>query len=235
MTKHGKEPWVRNPNDFYPTPPKAIYYLYPHLAGVKRFCEPAAGAGDLVRALEERKLTCVLASDIEPQGEALDYAVQKDVFDICEADLAGVEVFITNPPFPSPRTHINSKHKITGPGAPTMQMIRHLIQFRPFWVLLPMDIVANKYFQNVAPYCRKMVVIGRLKFYDRKVDTESGQVRTGDASTDNFAWYYFDGKYEIGAPIQVYTGDPAKNYEHYKPADLTAICSNGAVSRNNKS
>ncbi len=226
MTKHGKEPWVRNKNDFYPTPAKALFYLYPHLAGITKFSEPMVGAGDIVRALQERKITCVFASDIEPQGEALNYAVQKDVFDVCEADLEGVQVFISNPPFPSKRSHINSKHKVVGKGAPTMPIIRHLIQFRPCWMLLPMDIAANGYFQKVAPYCRRMVAIGRVKWFDRSVDKESGQVRTGMTSTDNFAWYYFDNQYKPGEPIALYTGDPAKNYEHYKPADLTDICSN---------
>jgi len=45
--------------DFYPTPASAVPPLLPFLAGIRRFGEPCAGEGDLVRVLEAAGLVRV--------------------------------------------------------------------------------------------------------------------------------------------------------------------------------
>jgi hypothetical protein len=48
------------PNDFYPTPAKALAPLLPYLAGIKTFAEPCAGAGDLMVMLERPALSAAM-------------------------------------------------------------------------------------------------------------------------------------------------------------------------------
>ena len=61
----------RRPGDFYATPREAVLPLLPHLQGIRRFAEPCAGAGDLVRHLEAHGLKCVYAGDISDGRDAL--------------------------------------------------------------------------------------------------------------------------------------------------------------------
>ena len=81
----------RREADFYPTPRAAVLPLIPHLRGIRSFAEPCAGAGDLVRHLEEFGLRCVYAGDIHNGQDALalDY-------------YGAADAIITNPPYTAP-------------------------------------------------------------------------------------------------------------------------------------
>ena len=57
--------------DFYPTPRAAVLPLIPYLRGIRSFAEPCAGAGDLVRHLEEFGLGCIYSGDIRDGQDAL--------------------------------------------------------------------------------------------------------------------------------------------------------------------
>ena len=63
----------RHPLDFYATPAKAVPPLVPFLrvAKVRRFSEPCAGDGALVRHLESFGLICAHASDVASGQDAL--------------------------------------------------------------------------------------------------------------------------------------------------------------------
>ena len=62
----------RREADFYPTP-RAVLPLIPHLRGIRSFAEPCAGAGDLVRHLEEFGLRCTYSGDIRHGLDALKF------------------------------------------------------------------------------------------------------------------------------------------------------------------
>src|SRR6478736_1429563 len=100
----------RREADFYPTPRAAVLPLIPHLRGIRSFAEPCAGAGDLVRHLEEFGLRCVYAGDIRNGQDAL------------ELDHYGAaDSIITNPPWSRDVMH---------------RLIMHFQDIAPTWLLL---------------------------------------------------------------------------------------------------
>jgi hypothetical protein len=124
----------RRPNDFFPTPLKAVRPLLPFLHGIKRFAEPCAGAGDLLQALEGAGLVCAYDGDVSYGKDAL--AVE---------NYGGAEVNITNPPF-SQRYH------------PLLRrMILHFQSIAPTWLLLPADFACNEWFAPLPAACTDMV------------------------------------------------------------------------------
>ena len=78
----------RREADFYPTPREAVLPLIPYLREIRTFAEPCAGAGDLVRHLEEFGLSCVYAGDIRNGQDAL--AID---------NYGQIDCIITNPPY----------------------------------------------------------------------------------------------------------------------------------------
>lgn len=173
MTKRsGKgafQQFPRNGRDFYPTPPAALVPLRRHLPqdGEYRYCEPCAGDGAIVNALD----TCVYACDLEPHM-GLDIE-RRDCLTITadECDERVIEAFVTNPPWPHP-----SKG-----GEPTTSIIRHLMLLRPSWFLLPADMMHNRYMAPLLGHCERIVSVGRVKWIaDSKM--------TG---TDNCVWMLF--------------------------------------------
>lgn len=151
----------RNPRDFYVTPRPAVVPLLPYLNTDEAFDEPCAGNGALAQILMNFGFTCKAVSDIEPQNP---HIVQGDALDLTA--IVG-DIFITNPPW---------DRKILHP------LITHLSDIAPTWLLFDADWPHTK---QSAPYmlrCRKIISIGRIKWFpDSKM--------TGK---DNCAWYLFD-------------------------------------------
>lgn len=152
----------RVPRDFYPTPPEAVAPLLPHLPVAATFAEPCAGNGQLVGILNSFGLGCCTSIDIEPQhwsvfkGDAMKWRAPP------QADL-----IITNPPW---------DRKVLHP------MIEHFSAMRPTWLLFDADWVHTKQSAPYAPWLRKIVSVGRVKWIpDSKM--------TGK---DNCAWHLFD-------------------------------------------
>lgn len=152
--------FVRHERDYYPTPFHAMEPLFPHLSYKTTFAEPCAGDGRLIDHLESQGHVCKLAMDLEPmrddirQGNALDWKGKTED-----------SLIITNPPW---------DRKILHP------MIDHFKTIAPTWLLFDADWVHTQQSARFMPYCRKIVSIGRVKWFDDK------------AGKDNSCWYLFD-------------------------------------------
>jgi hypothetical protein len=128
--------------DFYRTiDPRAVAALAPHLKPQTRFAEPCAGAGDLIKALEEIGHRCVWQSDI-----AFDDPVDAAMLNM-EVVAPYADAVITNPPWTR-----NELHPI----------IENLSAGLPTWLLFDADWAHTR---QSAPYmgrCTDIVSIGRL-------------------------------------------------------------------------
>jgi hypothetical protein len=117
----------------------AVEPLIPFLNGTKRFAEPCAGDGDLVRHLEAHGLRCVYQGDISKGKDALKinrYA-------------RGNYGIITNPPHSRELMH---------------QLIMHFKDIAETWLLLDAEWVTTLQAVPFLPFCSDIVVIGRLKW-----------------------------------------------------------------------
>lgn len=158
--------YEKRPRDFYPTPLKAVTALVGHLPESFSFCEPCAGAGDLVRHLESlfEGAVCFLPIDIEPQ---VDWVTKADAINLHEDALEYCNYIITNPPF-------------------TWNVLKPLldkwIDLRPTILLLPADFIHNIRFAPYLIFCEKVVSIGRVKWIEDSKAT----------GVENYAWYFFD-------------------------------------------
>jgi hypothetical protein len=132
----------RKSRDFYVTPFKAVEPLIPHLNGTKRFAEPCAGEGDLVRHLESFKLQCIYQGDMHKGANAL----ARDSYG------RGKYTIITNPPHTRWIMH---------------ELIEHFQQIAPTWLLIDLDWVANMQAAPFLPHCSDVVVIGRVKWIEK--------------------------------------------------------------------
>lgn len=154
----------RMERDFYPTPLSAITPLVSHLPDGARYCEPCAGAGDLVRGLKFFGFNCVSAFDIEPMGDNI---WQHDATQIALADLQGADYIITNPPWDRPLLH---------------RIIEQCALLQPTWLLFDADWVHTRQSVPYMEYCHAVVSVGRVKWIE---DSPS-------VGKDNCAWYLFD-------------------------------------------
>lgn len=149
--------------DFYPTPMEAVKPLLPHLLPGSSFCEPCAGAGDLVRHLESAGFHCVSAFDVEPR----DNMVQRhDASFIVRDDINCARYIITNPPWDRPPLH---------------QIIERCSALAPTWLLFDADWMHTKQASPYMKYCAKIVSVGRVKWI---ADSDM-------AGKDNCCWYLF--------------------------------------------
>lgn len=155
---------VKAPNDFYPTPAKAVLPLIPFLRPRLTFHEPCAGAGDLVRHLDAHGIRCVGANDIEPRN---DFITKMNALELGHSDIHGAKCFITNPPH---------THEWLAP------IIEHLRHLKPTWLLLPMDWFATKQAAPHLLYCTHIQVIGRMQM------DIAGSYTSG---FDNYGWARF--------------------------------------------
>jgi len=154
----------RIPRDFYPTPQTAVPPLIPHLSGVRTFAEPCCGDGALVRHLEGNGLRCVYAGDIIHGQDAL-----------ALDHYGAVDAIITNPPYTRELMH---------------RLIAHFQRIAPTWLLLDFDWAATRQAAPFMPCCSDIVVLARLKWFERSKDT----------GMDNHAWYRFDSRHS-GGPV----------------------------------
>jgi len=165
MGKYSEIP--RSPRDYYRTiDTKATRILNTHLPPDSVFCEPCAGAGDLIDQLAELGHWCPYACDIEPQRSDIE---KRDLFDIRHQETGMFDFFITNPPFTR---------------AILVELIPHLSAMRPTWLLLPGDLVHNLYMREHMTHCVKFVSIGRMHWVENKINGK-----------ENYAWYLFDQEY----------------------------------------
>jgi hypothetical protein len=133
--------FTRLPRDFYHTPLAAVKPLIPHLNGAKRFAEPCAGEGHLVRHLESFGLKCVYAGDMHTGQNAL----ARDRY------AKGKYTIITNPPHTRSDMH---------------KLIEHFQHIAPTWLLIDLDWVANLQAVPFLPQCSDIVIIGRVKWIE---------------------------------------------------------------------
>ena len=129
----------RRPRDFYETPLKAVEPLIPHLNGTRRFAEPCAGDGMLVRHLEGFGLNCIYSGDMHTGKNAL----ARDSYG------RGSYNIITNPPHTRKLMH---------------ELILHFQEIAPTWLLIDLDWVANLQAGPYLPRCSDVVIIGRVKW-----------------------------------------------------------------------
>jgi len=135
----------RMPRDLYNTPAEAVMPLVPFLNGVKRFAEPCAGDGDLIKHLKSHGLTCVYQGDVYRGRNALR-----------RSDYGKVDAIITNPPHTRAVMH---------------QLIEHFQAIAPTWLLIDLDWVSNLQAVPYLPHCSDIVIIGRVKWIpDSKYD-----------------------------------------------------------------
>lgn len=160
--------YEKRPRGFYPTPWAAVEPLTGHLAPWAKIGEPCAGDGALCQHLYDAGYLINWASDIAPQDPRV---LQRDALQLTAAELADVDVFVTNPPWPEPRKF----------GQPTMALLEHMISLKPTWALLPADFMHNVYAAELMGKCARIVAVGRVKWI-------AGSDHDG---MDNCAWYEF--------------------------------------------
>jgi hypothetical protein len=135
--------YPKRDRDLYPTPMASVRPLIPHLRaeGIRRFCEPCAGDGDLVRHLEACGLTCVYQGDIATGQDAL--AVAR--FDA---------TVITNLPFSKESKPV------------MMALLRHFLATAPrLWLLWPADFAHHDYLKPYMAQCTTLVRAGRACWF----------------------------------------------------------------------
>lgn len=161
--------FARREKDFYPTPVAAVAPLVPHLA-FSTYCEPCAGAGDLVAGLNSLTMFadapkyCVAAYDVEPRATGV---ARLDASSLEARHLNGAECIVTNPPY------------LWGMFLP---LAERFVSLAPTWLLLPMDWAANRRFSPLLRDCRKIVPVGRVKWIPG----------SKHSAVDNFCWFFFD-------------------------------------------
>jgi hypothetical protein len=156
----------RKANEAYDTPyVPAIPALIPHLPRACYFVEPCAGKGNLIDHLAKHGHTCTLAIDTHPRRGDIRRA---SAFSLRRREGSPKPRFITNPPF---------KEEQLKP------LIRHLAEMGETWLLLPADLMHNRYMgEFLRAWGRSIVSVGRISWEEN-----------GTASKDNFAWFCFDG------------------------------------------
>jgi len=152
-------------NQFYPTwDRRAGRALVPYIEPGARYCEPCAGAADLINQLTGHGLTCAAAYDIAPQAPGIQ---TRDALDLTREDLCGASCIITNPPWGRDLLH---------------RMIRHFVALCPTWLLFDASWAFSKQSQKFMRFCSCVVPIGKLRW-------EKG---TAQDHKQNSAWYYFE-------------------------------------------
>lgn len=159
--------FARVERDYYRTwDARALPPLLPFVQG-KKFYEPCSGAGDLIDQLVGAGLTCIGASDIEPQSSA--WPVKKDALTLTLNDVKDADLIITNPVWDRPVFH---------------QMVAHFSALKPTWVLIDSNWLNTQQSIPYLPWLRSVVSIGRLRWIpDTKMDGK-----------DDCSWLLFDQK-----------------------------------------
>ena len=158
----------KSPRDLYVTiDPAAVKPLIPFVRGMT-YAEPCAGNGDLINQLSSYGVCCTHASDItsfrydEWDASDIPFEVLCSSYSDC---------IITNPPF--------SK-------ALLLPIMDHLMcSGLPLWLLLPADIMHNKYMRPYMKKCKTVASVGRLCWFP---DEDTGKLIKG---VDNYQWMEF--------------------------------------------
>ena len=148
---------------FYPTPREAVAPLTAHLPDNVTFCEPCAGAGDLVKHLEHYKHKCTIAYDVAPRQE---WILAGDAVWLQKPDLCGADFIITNPPWERVVLH---------------QIIERCSKLAPPWLLFDVDWMHTRQATPYLKLCKSIVSIGRVKWIEN----------TKNSGMDNCCWYLF--------------------------------------------
>lgn len=132
--------FARRPQDAYDTPFKGVPALIPHLVGVRRFAEPCAGQGYLIRHLTRFGLDCAYSSDIKEGVNALDVN-----------DFGKIDAIISNPPWSREVMH---------------PMILHFQAIAPTWLLFDADWAFTAQATPFLDQCSHIVSVGRMKWIE---------------------------------------------------------------------
>ena len=148
--------------DFYPTiDPNAIVKPFWERIYGKTYAEPCYGDGDLENQLME-VANCRWRSDIR---ETVGSSKVKDALALTRDDVGDCDLIITNPPYDRKTL---------------LPIIEHFISLRPTWLLLPGDMMHNKYFSKYVDTASCIISVGRLYW-------QANQIR----GKNNFCWYYW--------------------------------------------
>jgi hypothetical protein len=149
---------------YYPTPVEAVRPLLTFLTPRATFCEPCAGAGVLVKHLEDAGNKCLSSFDVQPRAEGI---YRKDASFISAEDVDGCAYIITNPPWERTVLH---------------QIIERCAALRPTWLLFDADWMHTKQASPYLKICHRIVSVGRVKWIEG----------TKGAGKDNACWYMFE-------------------------------------------
>ena len=155
--------------DFYPTidpdaiPQSLIEWIYG-----TNYAEPCYGNGDLEDALMEIA-HCKWRSDIRRTVES---SKVMDAVEIGPKDVKDCDLIITNPPY---------KRDVLLP------LLDHFLTLKPTWLLLPADMMHNKYMSKYLDHCLLIISVGRLYWQENKVKGKG-----------NFCWFQFDSYWTHG-------------------------------------
>jgi len=164
----GKREEVKKPKkdrDFYATiDPDAVTPLIPYIRGCT-YAEPFYGNGDLEDLLMDAA-TCGWRSDIRNTTGS---SFVMDALRLDKFDLTFCDTIISNPPFTK---------------GVLLPCIEHLSKLRPTWLLLPADMLHNKYMTPYMKKCELVLSVGRLCWFP----DDQGKMVKG---VDNYCWYKF--------------------------------------------
>jgi len=134
------------PRDLYETiDPNSVPSVFLDRVRGSRYAEPCCGSGQLADRLGDAAV-CKWASDIHPLG----YGIKWDAMCLSKHELARCDLIITNPPY--------TKDVL-------LPMIDHFVRLKPTWLLLPADLMHNKYFRPYMRMCNEVISVGRLYWF----------------------------------------------------------------------
>lgn len=152
------------PKDFYATTDAdAVAPLVPFIRGLT-YAEPFYGDGDLEDLLMD-VATCTWRSDIR---ETVFSSQVMPATELTPYDVKDCDYIISNPPFTR---------------SVLLPCIDHLVKLKPTWLLLPADMMHNKYMTPHMEKCELVLSVGRLCWF-----LVNGKRVKG---VDNYAWFKF--------------------------------------------
>jgi len=156
--------YEKKPRDKYYTIDPAAFERFPR--HVLNYAEPCCGDGSLIDGFiknDINRLECYWASDIDPEAGF----PRIDALELGEGTIGKsfVDAIVTNPPYTK---------------SILLPLIDHFIHYNDTWLLLPADIMHNKYFGPYMRLCEEVHSIGRLYWEENKV-----------RGVDNYCWFFF--------------------------------------------
>jgi hypothetical protein len=174
-------------NSTYDTPASAVAPLLPHLSPGRKYVEPCAGRGELMKHLSAAGHACVWAADIAPRREDIR---KHDMLTLVGLGCTqvGADMIITNPPWDRELLH------------PFLTRLRVNVGL-PAWLLFDAGWMFTAQAAPFLPYVSRIVTVGRVKWID---DTKH-------QSMDDCAWYLFRPTVQAAT---LFFGKPAKEIKH---------------------